>query len=81
MIGPVGVSMRHLIRKRKMGPLQADILLLIRTGFAVTTSQIISWLRTTYVGMVRQNAANAIARLIERGHIERTKRGVYQCLD
>lgn len=73
--------MRHLIRQIPMGQLQADILLLIRTGFAVTTAQILSWLRTTYPYMVRQNAGNAITRLIEKGHIKRTERGVYQCCD
>jgi hypothetical protein len=71
----------HLIRVAPLGRLQYDIFVLVQTGFAETTAQIISWLRTTYPYMTRQNMGGAITRLIERGLIERTKRGTYQCCD
>ena len=60
-----------------MGPLEQDIVTLIRTRTAQTNRQIASWLQTTY-DVSADSVKTTLWRLTRRGLLRRIQRGRYE---
>lgn len=60
-----------------MGPLQHDIVTLVRTRTAQTNRQILSWLSRTY-DVSPDTIKTTLWRLARRGDLRRVQRGRYE---